>query len=770
MINVANFIFRFRLPLLILLSVITIFLGYQASRLEVATDFAGMIPNEHEYIMNYQPFKGIFGGGNKLKIAVSSKKGDILTPDFLKLMRQINEDVMFVKGVDRLTVRSMVSPATRYFTVNELGFEAGRVVPEIIPKTDEGMARIKKNIGLAALRGRLVGMNMKSAMITADIYETGVDYLYVYRQLNEIREKYSDDDISIHISGFAMVVGFVTDALPKILTMFGITCIITIFILWRCFGNFGCAVLPLLSGGLSVLWGLGISRLIGMELDPMTTIVPFLVFSVGASHGIQMVKRYLEECESHVEGYNAALHALAGLMAPGVVALVTDAIGFFTIVMVPIGMIQDLAITASIGIACIIVANILGLTLVLSFFSNQLAVSPALSKKKSASLVLRILTALSRLTHGKNAYKILAISVVLFLIGFFSARTMQVGDVNPGEPLLWEDSVYNRDVAKMMEDFLLGGVDSLSVVVSGETDGTCKNQDVLDVMVDYEWEMWHLPGVVAVISSIVLVERLNEMMHEGDVRWRTLPKDRLLLASLMSMSGSNSDTEFTDMGCKNMNIRLFLSDHKGDTLRRVVAKTKEFMEAHPLKGAKFVLAGSNGGVMAATNEEVDRAEVPMLFWVYLSIFIFCLIIFRSIKAPLIILAPLFLVSILSKAFMKAFGLGLNINTLPVAAMAVGIGVDYSIYMYSRLMEEREKAVDFSEAAKATLNTTGAAVLFTASAKTVGVLTWLISDLKFQADMGLLMGFMYVANFAGAILLMPALVYIFDKKEVASTNI
>ncbi len=764
----AKIIFALRFPLLALMALVTIFLGYNAGRLDVSTDFLHMIPQGHEYILDYAPFKQFFGGGNHIRLSVSRKKDTILNAAFLRNLRRITEDVMFIKGVDRLTVRSLVSPDTRFVLVDEEGFDLGPVVPDKIPETEEGLARIHNNILLAQLKGLLVSMDMKSALITGEIYEKGVDYLSVYRQLNEIRHRYSDEDLSIHINGFAMVVGFVNDALPKIVALFGLSILITFLVLCRCFRHIRLALLPLCSGGLSVLWSLGIARLIGLSMDPMTTIVPFLVFAIGVSHGIQMVKRYLEECATHPEGYDAAMHALSGLMVPGVVALTTDAVGFLTILFVPIGVIRELAVMAGIGVACILVANILALTLILSFFPNLLTLKPEPAGQPSVPLVNRALTGISQMTCGRNAIRVFAVSFILFLIGIFSARTMTVGDVNPGEPLLWEHSTYNRDAAKIMADFMLG-IDWLSVVVAGDEDGTCKKYDIVQAMEDYEWEMGKIPGVTVVISPLILARAVNEMLHEGDPRWRILPRDQRKLGYIMLCAGSDDDTEFMNMGCQDMNIRIFLSDHRGDTIRRVIRETKAFIRNTPLNGARFVLAGGNAGVMAATNEVVGEAQIPMLLLIYLCIFLLCLLMFRNLKAPLFILAPLILVSVLATAFMKAFGLGLNVNTLPVASLGVGIGVDYGIYIYSRLTEERKRHARFSDAVRVTLHTTGAAVLYTALTLSAGVLTWLLSDLKFQADMGLLLGFIFIGNMVGALLLLPALVYLFDAKRKEIQN-
>ncbi|MBT3312529.1 MAG: MMPL family transporter [Desulfobacteraceae bacterium] len=758
----ATLIFRLRVPLLVFMFLVTVFLGYKATHLEVAADFSRMVPQNHEYMQAYQPYKKLFGGGNSIKIEVSLKEGTIVNAEFLKLIRKINEDVMFVKGVDRSKVRSMISPETKFVLITEDGFDMGPIVPYLIPETKAGLDRIESNINVAQLKGRMVSMDMKSVLITADIFETGVDYLSVYGQLNDIRKKYSSDNISIHINGFAMVMGFVNDALPKILGLFALSALIIFLILWRGFRRVSLALLPLVSGGLAVLWSLGISSLIGKQLDPMTTMVPFLVFAIGVSHGTQMIKRYTEECDIHLKGYDAALHSLSGLMVPGFVALITDVIGFLTIMFVPILVVQDLAITASIGIACIIVANIIVLTLMLSFLSDPVVCEAPDLAPETGDFSYRLLRWASTLTYGKNAYRVVVISLVLLLMGLAAGRTMKVGDVNPGEPLLWEDSTYNQDAAKIMKDFMLG-VDCLSVVVAGEEEvGTCKSYDTLRIMEDYEWEIGHTPGVTFVFSPLMIGKAVNEVLHEGNLRWRAFPKNSLELGQVFATAGSTDDSEFMSMGCQDMNMRIFLSDHKGDTIRRVIKKTREFIESHPLPGkTKMILAGGNVGVMAATNEEVGDAQIPMLLLIYLSIFVLCTLIYRNIKAPCFIVAPLFLVSVLATAFMKLFGLGLNVNTLPMASLGVGIGVDYGIYIYSRLQTELESRFDFAEAVARTLTSTGVAVFFAALTLSAGVFTWLLSDLKFQADMGLLLGFLFLSNMIGALVLLPALVYIVD---------
>ena len=760
--GIATTIFRFRLHLLAILALFTVFMGVRAGRLEFGTDFEKMIPLQHEYMQNYHPFKSVFGGGNVIRVSVTRSEETILDAAYIEKLRQIHEDVYFVKGIDRRTVRSIASPDTLVVIITEEGFSMDPVVPLDVELTDEVIAQVGRNIELGGLRGRLVGMDLKAALISGEVFETGVDYLSVYRQLKAIRDKYSDEDITVRINGFAMVAGIVNDALPKVVLLFGAAVLITLVILYRCFRYWTLAVLPLLSGGLAVLYSLGTIQLLGLKLDPMTSIIPFLVLAIGASHGIQMVKRYLEQCIVHSTGYDAALHALAGLLVPGTVALATDVIGFLTIYFIPIGVIRDLAVTASLGVGAIIITNILVLTLVLSFFPNLAPAESEESETRGVAYVKRLLDSASGWAHGKRAYWVVGVSAILVVIGFTSALRLNVGDLNPGEPILWEDSVYNVDAASMVQDYMFG-IDSLSVVIAGDEPGMCYQYDTLKAIEAYETEIGNVEGVTVVISALTLARAVNETFREGDIRWRALPKLSPEIAFLMTNVGSNDENIFFTQGCPEMNIIVYLSDHKGDTIRRVIGKTKEFMARHPIPGARMLLAGGNVGVMAATNEEVGDAQFPMMGLIFLSVFIFVALVFRSARSALFVMVPLFIVSMLSATFMKAMGLGLNVNSLPVSALGVGVGVDYSLYFLARLKAERERQACFADAVSVTFQTTGMAIFYTALTLSAGVLTWLPSALKFQADMGLLLGFLFLANAVGAMIILPALVYVFDTR-------
>ena len=208
--------------------------------------------------------------------------------------------------------------------------------------------------------------------------------------------------------------------------------------------------------------------------------------------------------------------------------------------------------------------------------------------------------------------------------------------------------------------------------------------------------------------------------------------------------------------CSVMPVLLFTTDHKAGTIERIVAAIKRFDEGRPEAAVAYRLAGSNVGVMAATNEAVSAAQFPMLVYVFSAIFLLCLVSFRSLGATLCIVLPLALVSLLAYALMNQLQIGLKVNTLPVVALGVGIGVDYGIYIFARFQSLLREGKTLLDAYYTTLSISGFSVIFTGCALAVGVATWIFSPLQFQADMGILLTFMFVMNMLGAILVLPAL--------------
>lgn len=759
--KIEDLVFSNRKIILGIILLATIFMGYQTSLLRVDAGFEKQLPLRHPYMQTFIEHKEEFGGANRLLIAVRAKDGDIFTPAFFSAMKAVTDEVFFLPGVNRSTVRSIFTPNVRFIEIVEGGFSGGNVIPAEFKPTPEYLAEVRENILKSGIVGRLVANDFSAAMVSAQLVEidpaTGerLDYLKVAEQLeSKIRDLYANDEIDIHIIGFAKAVGDIADGATGVVLFFGIAFLITAAIVYLFTHSIRMTLLPLFCSLVAVVWNMGLLTLFGFGLDPMSILVPFLVFAIGVSHGVQMINAVGAEVFEGADSLTASRTAFRRLLLPGGVALLSDTIGFLTILLIDIRIIQELAVTASLGVMVIILTNLILLPVLLSYVTlgeNYRTRLRAGAKRKEPLWRL-----LSRVADPKVAAGSIGCALLLLAWGLYEAPNLQIGDIHAGVPELRQDSRYNRDTAVITEKFSIG-VDVISTIVETVPDG-CIEHDIMDRIDRFQWQMANVPGVQSTISMPQVAKVINAGWNEGNLKWRVLPRNPQTM--VQAVSSIETSTGLLNRDCSVMPVLIFTEDHKAETIARVIEAVKAFAEENNDERHTFRLATGNVGVMAATNEVVQEAQTEMLLWIYAAIILLCIVTFRSWRATLCIVLPLSLVSVLGYAVMSVLGIGLKISTLPVAALGVGIGVDYGIYIFSRfrsLLNEGGRSLH--DAYEETLRVTGNAVLVTGLTLAISVSTWAFSALKFQADMGVLLAFMFLANMLGALLLLPSLAFV-----------
>ena len=755
----ARLVFSHRRVLLTLFIFITIALGYSATRLRVDAGFNKMIPLAHPYMKTFTEYQKTFGGANRVIVALMQKDGDIFNADFFNALKQVTDDVFFIPGIDRPTVTSLFTPNVRFIEVVEEGFSGGNVIPANFKGTPEDLETVRKNVLKSGGVGRLVSNNFTGALVRAELLEidpnTGqhLDYQVVAKQLEAIRAKYQTDKISVHIIGFAKAVGDISDGARGVIAFFLVAFVITSLLLYFYCGSLKLTLLALICALMPVVWLLGLLPLIGYGIDPMSILVPFLIFSIGVSHAVQMTNAWKLETLKGADGVTASRNAFLTLFIPGTVALLTNALGFLVIMHIKIDMVRELGITASLGVLLMIVTNKLLLPILLSYSrvdAKTLATGSCADAKTDP-----LWRTLSRFAEPRTAIWVLVIACIVAGLGAWKARDLKTGDLGKGIPELRDDSRYNRDNAAITDNFNIG-VDVLSVIAqSHKVQGACTNYDIMDSIDRFEWHMRHVDGVQSVLTLPGVAKIINAGWNEGNLKWRALSRNPEVIAQSVTPVDTSSGLLNTD--CSAMQIMIFTRDHQGETIARIVAQIKQFARENDSEQLKFLLSSGNVGVMAATNEAVDAAEVTMLMSIFGAIILLCLITFRSWRATLCIVLPLALVSVLCNALMALLGIGLKVSTLPVIALGVGVGVDYGIYLFERINHEMHgRGATLRDAFYAALKQRGTAAVFTAVTMGIGVGSWAFSALKFQADMGILLAFMFLVNMLGAILLLPAL--------------
>ncbi|MGX1021939.1 putative RND superfamily exporter protein [Pseudomonas sp. Y3 TE3536] len=755
-------LFNHRHWVLLLCLLTTVLLGWQSGRLELNASFEKMIPTGHPYIANYlDNQKELSGIGNAVRIAVTNRHGDIYDADYLRTLQALSDQIYLLPGVDRAYMKSLWTPATRWVSVTEEGLDGGPVIPDEYDGSPSSLGELRRNVQLSNEIGQLVAFDQRSSIIYVPLMARTpdgkpLDYRVLSDQLETLRAKYQSDSVDIHITGFAKKVGDLIEGLEQILLFFAVAILITTVVLYgytRCVRS---TLLVVFCSLVAVVWQLGLLPLLGYELDPYSVLVPFLVFAIGMSHGAQKMNGIMQDIGRGMHRVVAARFTFRRLFLAGLTALLCDAVGFAVLMLIQIQVIQDLAIIASIGVAVLIFTNLILLPVLLSY----VGVSP-----RAAALSLRSERAeeggqvrhafwrfLDLFTRKPWAAVCVVVSLVMAVLGFLVSLNLAIGDLDAGAPELRADSRYNLDDAFMTRSY--GASSDLFAIMVRTPNSACARYDILRKVDELDWQLRSLPGVDSTNSLALLNRRMLVGLSEGSPKWYELQNNQAML----NMITASAPRGLYNESCNLLTLYVYLSDHKAQTLTRLVEHVEAFAAANDTDEVKFQLAAGNAGIEAATNIVVKEANREMLFWVYGAVILLCLITFRSWRATLCAVIPLMLTSILCEALMVWLGIGVKVATLPVIALGVGIGVDYALYVMSIILGHLRQGASLSEAYYRALVSTGKVVMLTGVTLAIGVGTWIFSPIKFQADMGVLLAFMFVWNMVGALLLLPALAY------------
>ena len=753
-------IFNNRLLLVLLCAAITVVLGFSATKLEMNASFEKMMPQSHPFIKNYQEQSGSLRGlGNSVRIVIESTKGDIHDPAYLKTLRDVNDAVFLIPGVDRSFMKSLWMPVVRWTEITEEGYKGGAVMPDTYDGSARSLDALRLNVQRSGIVGSLVGNDQKSSMIFVPLLgrdaTTGgeLDYRAFRDQLEDIRSKYDSEGVRIHIIGFAQLVGDLIHGLIQILAYFAIAAVITMMLIYgytRCVRS---TVIVVSCSLIAAIWQLGVMKLFGFVIDPYSVLVPFLIFAIGVSHGAQKMNGIMQDIGHGTHRYVAARYTFRRLFLAGLTALLADAVGFGVLTVVDIPVIRLLAIEASIGVAILIFTNLILLPVMLSYTGvGKKAAARALKSSEGEHPLVRWL---ARFTQPRWATATLVITAIITVFGLVVAQQLKIGDLDPGAAELRADSRYNQDNAYITSHYGLSS-DQFAVIVTTPPGGLATFETLLE-MDRLEEVLRELPGVQTTVSAASLGRSYTAAGFEGSPKWVTVNRDTFVVGDAINYV-YDSNPEMLNDARSVAPVIAFLADHKAETLDRVVKAVESFAAEHNTPDRKFLLAAGNSGIEAATNIAVASANRTMLAYVYLAVIVLCYVTFRSWRAVVVAVVPLIVTSILAEALMVALGIGVKVATLPVIALGVGIGIDYSLYLLTVHLAHQRRGLSVTDAYCQALAFTGKVVALIGVTLAAAVITWVWSPIKFQADMGLLLAFMFLWNMLGALILVPALAH------------
>ncbi len=770
-------VFNHRLSFVLGMLLVTLVLGYMAlTRLELRPSFDKMLPQSHPYIHNYLENRSSLRGlGNAVRVVVENTQGDIFDPGYLQTLRHINDELFLSQGVDRAWVKSLWSPAVRWTEVTEEGFQGGPVMPDGYQGAAADIEQLRQNIERANIVGSLVARDFKSSMLIVPLLDQdsatgkGLDYHAFSQKLEQLRSQYqASGQYRIHVIGFAKLMGDLIDGLIQMMAFFALallTSLVIIYCYTRCVRS---TLLVVLCSLTAVVWQLGIVAWLGYAIDPYSILVPFLIFAIGVSHAAQKMNGILQDIGRGTHRQVAARYTFRRLFVAGVTALLADAVGFAVLMLIDIPVIQDLAITASIGVAVLIFTSLLLMPVALSYVGvGRKAAERALSIDARAAQHRgfgRLWDLLDRFTERKWASAALLAALVLAVLGIRGSLQLQIGDLDSGAPELRADSRYNLDNAYITQHYALSS-DTFAVMVKTAPEG-CLQYQTLVLADRLAWELQQLPGVQTSVSLANAVRQITAGTYEGNPRLNSLQHNQDVLNYAAQQASVNAPELFNN-DCSLMPVIAYLKDHRADTLAQVAAVAERFAQANSSAEQQFLLAAGSAGIEAATNVVVREANHRMLWLVYLAVTLFCLFTFRSWRATLVAILPLMLTSVLCEALMVAMGIGVKVATLPVIALGVGIGVDYALYLLSVQLHYQRAGLSLAQAYQQAVAFTGRVVGLVGITLAAGVVGWAWSPIKFQADMGLLLTFMFLWNMLGALVLIPALSHFLLRGQAAA---
>ncbi len=749
---------EWRRPILILVLAATAFLGIRATHLKMVTHFDDLLPSRHPFIETHRQYKAQYGGANTVMVMVEVSEGSIFTVETLRKIHDITAALEQVPGISPGRIDSIAHPSVRHVRVTAGGTIETPPVMRDPPENEEEAREIERIVHETdTVHGVLVSLDDRAALLRAYFLERALDYGEVFRALDAISRKFTDRHTRVYVAGEPMLYGWVYSYTGEVWWIFaaGVSLLWILLVIY--FRDWRGALRPTITGVVSALWGLGFMEILGLTLDPLALVIPFFVTARAVSHSVQMHDRYYEEYrKSGWRKRPAIVAAFAGLFWPTLAGIVTDALGMLVIYVVEVPILQTMAISASLWVASVAVSELLLNPIVYSYLRPP---QPLLVEARERGWFGRAVDLVARAVTGRRAAFVV---MALWAIGLAAAasqwRQLVIGDPSDATPLLWADSPYNQAHARIQQKF--GGVEPLIIVVEGSDNEALKDPEVHRTIEAFQRTLERDPDVGYSFSLTDIVLGMNSAIHDLQPRWGFLPRDWHEIGSLLFFffSGS-SPTEIqrvVDTGYRHSAITFYCRNHRGETVRRIIARAREFIAEHPMKHAEFRLAGGLIGVTAGANEEIITNDILMNVLSFGTIFLVVLFTYRSLAAALLLMVSLGVANGVVNAYIGLKGFGINLQSLPVITVGVGFGIDYGLYVVSRAIEEFRASGRLEEAVRRAIATAGRAVTFTAVALALATLLWSFSSVRFNSEMGILLAIWMSVSFLSSVTLLPAL--------------
>ena len=809
----SNFIIDKRLPILLVIIGITAFFAYQAvTHLTVKTIFSDLLPSNHAYTKLHEEIQSKFGGANQVLIMLQVRDredggqyNDIFNFETLNKIKDITNKLYLFPGVDRNKIMSLASRSVRDVKITTQGMSLENIMFPDVPDTQEGLDALRMTVyGSPMAYPVLVSLDSKKTLIMVDFFEEQISYSELFKYFTELRAEFENENVIVAIAGEPMHLGYVDNYVTDVLKILVITVIAMMIMLYIFFRRLRGMFLPIVAAFVSAIWGLGFMSFLRFNLDPLVLVFPFLIAAMAASHSVQVIKRYMEEAHDLQDVKKASKSVIEHLFVPGFAGIITDASGIIVIALTPIPILQKITLSCAFwAFATVIIAMIL-VPILLSYM-------PIRTSKAGEGMLDRLLAGIGHWLVGWGKIPVLVISAILLVWGSTHVNDITIGSALPGSEILWPWHRYNTDAFRIT--FAMPLLSPLYVVVEGEEMDAVGQAEVLRDIREFSQYMRKTDDMRVIMAFTILgqVPGRNRGVRDTDPNWYFMPNVdkqlKQLYKSVVYGSAPGQFDQYVDIEETTMNVIIYCRDKTTQTIDAVFKRINKFLREESRFGLReqdvkrqgfdrfvywldgffreqeapippkpkiegsedvfYRLAGGTVGVQAAINECLTLYQIWTFVLALATVLVLCMFIFGSLYAGVIITLPLLLSNVLAFTFM-AFNkktLALTTATLPVASVGIGLGVDYGIYLVSRIIEEFKTSGDLEKAIVKALGTTGKAIVYIAVTLVCGIAFWFLSKMMFLALMGLLLAIILLFNMLGALFIIPSMIALFKPNFV-----
>lgn len=751
--RIAAHILKNRIVFTCLPVAVTLLCIIPLTKLRIETRTADFVPHDHPYMAVHSELERIFGGLNQISLVVKCTQGDILDSTVLERVMRATEELYLLEGINIARINGIAARKVKKIMPGPNGFRVERLLTTI-PANDREREELRRHIRRNPLvYGRLVSADYRATLLQADFFPE-VSSRTIFKNIRDAAATLAAPGLEVYYSGKPILEGWIDAYLPAMAYLFACSAAVLCGLLSIAFRSVRAVLLPAFSSLMSAIWGIAAIPLLGLYFNPATILVPFLIFALGISHSVQFMGRYFELAAIHGPSPAVSEKVLASLLAPAAASLVTDAVGFFSLLLIPVDLLRAMALSAGIGVIGIFVNTVLFIPAVLSF-----AAIPRRQKGAEADgkgITGLALACIARWVAAKRA-GILGVSVLCISAGAYGVTMLRVGDTQPGSPALHPESHYNVSETVINREF--GGNDTFYALLRGTADEALVSSEVLREMESFQQYITdHVPMVTGALSLVDYVKGFHMAFNDFNPSFYRVPDLDATIGEylfLYSISGFPGDFDFLcDRDFKHANIKFDLRDHTTSTLNAVMQQAQAWKrDNHRTTRVDLLFPGGTAAINGAINAMLRHNIPRTLFVVTGAIFIFASLFMRSLTSGVLLLIPLLMSILLTFGALGFLHVPITVETLPLISLGMGLGVDYGIYMLSRLRGENEP----QQAAALVLSKTGKAVLLAAGCLSLSVLLWVFSPIKLDARLGVCLSFLLFANMLAALIVLPALV-------------